>query len=86
MARALGVADPQTVLADPAIKQRLRDNTEWARERGVFGVPTLVVDDEFFWGHDAVDMALDYLKSPQSFADPAMQAADTLPVGVTRNR
>ena len=31
-------------------------------------------------------MALDYLKSPQSFADPAMQAADTLPVGVTRNR
>ncbi len=48
--------------------------------------PTLVVGDELFWGHDAVDMALDYLHSPASFADPAMQAADTLPVGVTRNR
>ena len=86
LARALGVADPQTVLADPAVKQRLRDNTEWARERGVFGVPSLVVGNEIFWGHDAVDMALDYLHSPESFADPAMQAADTLPVGVTRHR
>ena len=86
LARALGVADPQAALADPAIKQRLRDHTEWARGRGIFGVPTLVVGDEFFWGHDAIDMALDYLKSPQSFADAAMRAADTLPVGVARQR
>jgi 2-hydroxychromene-2-carboxylate isomerase len=86
LARTLGVADPQRALADPAIKQRLRDNTEWARQRGVFGVPTLVVGEEFFWGHDAVDMALDYLKSPQSFEDAAMRRADTLPVGVSRTR
>jgi 2-hydroxychromene-2-carboxylate isomerase len=86
LACTLGVADPQRALADPAIKQRLRDNTEWARQRGVFGVPTLVVGEEFFGGHDAVDMALDYLKSPQSFGDAAMRRADTLPVGVSRTR
>jgi len=86
LARELGVADPQAALADPAIKQRLRDNTEWARQRGVFGVPTLVIGEELFWGHDALDMALEYLKTPESFEDAAMRAADTLPVGVSRKR
>ena len=86
LGRALGVADPQAALADPLIKQRLRDNTEWARQRGVFGVPTLLIGEELFWGHDAIDMALDYLKAPHSFEDAAMRAADTLPVGVARKR
>lgn len=86
LAGVLGVPDPQTAVNDPAIKQRLRANTDWAIARGIFGVPTLVVGEEFFWGHDAVDMALDYLKNPQAFADAVMQAADTLPVGVTRRK
>src|SRR5580698_11662765 len=34
LARELGVEDPQAALADPAIKQRLRENTEWAATRG----------------------------------------------------
>ena len=86
LARVLGVADPQTALSDPAVKQRLRTNTEWAASRGIFGVPTLVIGDEFFWGHDAVDMALDYLERPQAFQDPEMRLADSLPVGVTRRK
>ncbi|HEX8783529.1 MAG TPA: 2-hydroxychromene-2-carboxylate isomerase, partial [Steroidobacteraceae bacterium] len=72
LAVQLGVADPHGALADPAIKQRLRDNTSWACSRGVFGVPTLVIGEELFWGHDAVDMALAYLRDPQAFADPDM--------------
>jgi 2-hydroxychromene-2-carboxylate isomerase len=86
LAQDLGVADPQKALADPAVKQRLRENTEWALALGVFGVPTLVIGQEIFWGQDAFGMALEYLKSPQSFADPQMRAADTLPVGITRAR
>jgi hypothetical protein len=43
-----------------------------------------VIGDELFWGHDAFDMALEYLRHPDAFRDPDMQAADTLPVGVTR--
>jgi len=84
LATQLGVANPQAALADPAIKQRLRDNTQWACSRGVFGVPTLVIGEELFWGHDAVDMALDYLKKPQAFADPDMRIIDTLPIAATR--
>ena len=84
LAARLGVSDPQTAISDPAVKQRLRDNTHWACSRGVFGVPTLVIGEELFWGHDAFDMALDCLAQPQSFADADMRAIDTLPVGAAR--
>jgi 2-hydroxychromene-2-carboxylate isomerase len=86
LAGQLAVADPQAALADPAIKQRLRDNTSWACSRGVFGVPTLVIGEELFWGHDAVDMALDYLRDPCAFADPDMRIIDTLPIAAARTR
>ena len=86
LARELGVANPQAALADPAVKQALRANTEWAIARGVFGVPTLVIGEELFWGQDAIDMAFDYLRQPEDFRTPQMLAADALPVGVTRGR
>ena len=86
LAGQLSVADPQAALADPAIKQRLRDNTSWACSRGVFGVPTLVIGEELFWGHDAVDMALEYLRDPYAFADPDMRVIDTLPIAAARTR
>ena len=85
IAGELGVADPHTALAAPAMKQRLRDNTQWAAAQGVFGVPTLVIGPELFWGHDAFDMALEYLARPQSFADADMSAIDTLPLGAVRS-
>jgi 2-hydroxychromene-2-carboxylate isomerase len=39
-------------------KQKLRANTDRALELGVFGVPTVVVDGEPFWGDDRLDEAL----------------------------
>ena len=86
LAATLGVADPATALADPAVKERLRANTQWAIERGVFGVPTLVIGPELFWGQDAFEMALDYLRDPAPFSRGAMQAVDTLPIGAVRPR
>jgi 2-hydroxychromene-2-carboxylate isomerase len=85
LARSLGVADAESALADPAVKQKLRANTDWAIARGIFGVPTLVVGEELFWGHDALDMALDYLRNDELFRTPQMLAAETLP-GLTRAR
>ena len=86
LARALGIADVEAALSDPAVKQGLRTNTEWAIERGVFGVPTFVVGDELFWGQDAFEMASDYLRDPAQFSDAEMSRIDHLPVGVTRSR
>jgi 2-hydroxychromene-2-carboxylate isomerase len=47
--------DPQELLAaiqDQAIKDRLRDATAAAMERGVFGSPFVIIDGEPFWGFD----------------------------------
>jgi 2-hydroxychromene-2-carboxylate isomerase len=37
----------------PEAKDRLRRYTEGAIAQGVFGVPSMVVGDEVFWGYDA---------------------------------
>ena len=42
-------------VADPAIKDRLKQATEAAIERGVFGSPFVLVDGEAFWGADRLD-------------------------------
>jgi|SRR5579863_4088413 len=86
LARTLGIADPQAAVSAPEVKQQLRENTDWARTHGVFGVPTLVVGEEIFWGQDAVEMARDYLDAPERFEDAAMRALDQLPVGAARRR
>ncbi|MEJ6656855.1 MAG: 2-hydroxychromene-2-carboxylate isomerase [Pseudomonas sp.] len=40
---------------DPAVKDRLRQITEQAIERGVFGAPTFFVGDEMFFGQDRLE-------------------------------
>jgi len=42
--------------ATDAIKNELRELTEAASKRGVFGVPTWIVDDELYWGQDRLDL------------------------------
>jgi 2-hydroxychromene-2-carboxylate isomerase len=46
---------------DPAVKQTLREETERAIEKGVFGVPSMVVDKELFWGVDQLPFVGMYL-------------------------
>jgi 2-hydroxychromene-2-carboxylate isomerase len=86
LAAALHIPDGEAAINDPTVKQRLRDNTERAIARGVFGVPTFLVAEELFWGHDAFDMVVDYLRAPLRFQDPEMTLIDHLPVGVQRKR
>ena len=80
-----GCCDHRVGVADEDLHQ-LRDNTDWAITQGVFGVPTFVIDGELFWGHDAFEMVLDYLRDPEQFADEEMRRIDHLPVGVIRPR
>jgi 2-hydroxychromene-2-carboxylate isomerase len=49
----VGVPDVLERIEDPVVKQALRDRSNQAIERGVFGVPTMIVDDELFWGEDS---------------------------------
>lgn len=52
--------DPAAVLAataDQAVKDVLRSNTDTALDAGVFGVPTVLVDGDRFWGDDRLEEA-----------------------------
>ena len=82
LCRALGV-DPAR-LGDEAIKSALRQNTEEAAARGVFGVPSFVIEDEVFWGADSIDFAKAFLANKRVLRNDEMRRVDTLPVGAAR--
>ena len=45
----------QTLTSEPAVKQALITNTEEAIARGVFGAPSMFVDDVMHFGQDRLD-------------------------------
>ncbi len=51
----------QSLVSDPAVKEKLKQNTEEAVARGVFGAPTFFVGDEMFWGQDRLDFVAEAL-------------------------
>ncbi|MFM2120323.1 MAG: hypothetical protein RL722_1791 [Pseudomonadota bacterium] len=71
-------------LVAPEVKAELHDATQAAVRAGVFGVPTLAVGDELFWGADAISFAAAYLTDPGVLASAEMRRIASLPVGVAR--
>ncbi|WP_223637125.1 2-hydroxychromene-2-carboxylate isomerase [Corallococcus sp. EGB] len=57
----------------PEVKDRVRKNTEDALAHGAFGVPSVLVDDELFWGVDSLGHLELYLegRDPLTPADLA---------------
>jgi 2-hydroxychromene-2-carboxylate isomerase len=59
--------EPDEVLAAierPDIKQRLKDQTNAAVERGITGIPTFEIGDELYWGDDRLEEAAAALARP----------------------
>ena len=58
-AERAGLAPPEVeaAIARPAVKDELRTATDEAHARGVFGVPTVAVGDQLFWGDDRLEEA-----------------------------
>ena len=67
-----------------AAKDQLRKNTEEAAARGVFGVPSFVVDGEVFWGADSIEFLNAYLRDRAVLRNDEMRRVDALPVGAAR--
>jgi 2-hydroxychromene-2-carboxylate isomerase len=84
LATRFGIDDVGAAIAAPAVKDALRGNTESAIARGVFGVPTLAIGEQLFWGDDATPMALDWLDDPARFDDAESRRLEALPIGVAR--
>ncbi len=81
---SMGSADADELISRAEVKQTLRDNTEQAARQGVFGVPTFAADDKLFFGADATEMLLDYLRDRTLFDSPQMRRIETLPYGDQR--
>ena len=81
----LGLPDATARIASAEVKDALRRNTDDAIARGVFGVPTLAVGDELFWGVDATAMAADYVANGCRYTDPEMTRVASLPMAAERD-
>lgn len=49
-------------IRDPEVKQLLVDHVDDAIQKGVFGVPSLLIDGELFWGVEQLPMIDQWLK------------------------
>ncbi|MCP4284875.1 MAG: 2-hydroxychromene-2-carboxylate isomerase [Gammaproteobacteria bacterium] len=65
LAEPLGI-DKEELLAaitTPEVKERLKQETRAALERGVFGSPFIFVEDEPFWGNDRLEQVDRWLQT-----------------------
>lgn len=69
-----------------SVKAQLEKNTADAIAKGIFGVPSFVVDDKLFWGLDALPMLRAYLLGDAWFDGTDWQSACQVSVGVSRSR
>ncbi|WP_236607293.1 2-hydroxychromene-2-carboxylate isomerase [Sandaracinus amylolyticus] len=100
-ARGEDVADPETLAviarevglgADALaraesleVKASLRRATDDAIAAGVFGVPTILVDGEMFWGCDSLPHLERFLAGELAVDPEVLAAFDVVPVGARRS-
>ena len=76
----LSLKDPQSV----EVKQLLQQQTQQAIDLGLFGVPSMVVNGQVFWGQDALPMLRAYLQGDAWFESADWLDVGKLPVGIRR--
>jgi len=64
VARKVGLDGVELLAAadDPVRLARLEENWQLAEQSGVFGVPTLQIDDQLFWGNDRLEFVQEHLR------------------------
>jgi 2-hydroxychromene-2-carboxylate isomerase len=80
----LGIDDPELLISNTGAKDILRRNTDNAIAAGIYGVPTILINQERFWGLDQSQMMLDYLENPQLMEAPEIKRLTDLPQGAIR--
>ena len=63
--QALNISEAEGVIGkanSDENKNRLREITEQAKEKKIFGAPTFIVGNELFWGNDRLERAISYCK------------------------
>lgn len=84
LGKDLGIGDVASAVSTPEVKQALKQSTDVAIAAGVYGVPTLIVNDEPFFGQDATAFALTLLEHPGLLAEPEFAGLADIPIGISR--
>ncbi|HSN71076.1 MAG TPA: 2-hydroxychromene-2-carboxylate isomerase [Steroidobacteraceae bacterium] len=84
LADELGIEDWERAIGAATVKDALRDETSAAIAKGVFGVPSAIIEGTLFWGDDLTDMLLEFRADPGLFAGAAYAGLADLPEGVRR--
>ena len=69
-----------------SVKLRLREQTDAAVNQRVFGVPTVVVDQQLFWGYDDFPYLDAYLSGGDSPDESEIAAWERVQPSSVRNR
>jgi len=75
---------PKRDVQVPDVKNQLKNNTEQAIAKGVFGVPSFAIDDKLFWGLDALPMLRQYVEKDPLFVEADWQSVEAIKSGITR--
>ena len=75
---------PKRNASDADVKAQLKANTDQAIAAQVFGVPSLVVGSDVFWGLDALPMLRQCLTGDNFFYGDAWKNASGLPLEIRR--
>lgn len=84
LAERLGEPDWRAATARPEVKSALLENTEAAATAGLWGVPTIELRGEYFWGVDTLDWVHAFLADPKMLAAEDFRRADATGEGITR--
>ena len=71
---------------EPEVKEQLKTDVANAVGAGIFGVPTMQVDDEFFWGNDQFDNLATYVRGEDVLDPDWMAAMERAESSVTRRK
>jgi 2-hydroxychromene-2-carboxylate isomerase len=82
LCQLLGVPDGERLIESEDTKARLAANIKSAVDLGVFGVPTFRLNDQLFWGEDALPMVLYCARSPSWLESREVKRISALPSGL----
>ncbi|HEV3425960.1 MAG TPA: 2-hydroxychromene-2-carboxylate isomerase [Paraburkholderia sp.] len=78
----VGLPDGPELIGSEEIKAQLRRNTADAIALGVFGVPTFWLNNQLFWGEDALPMVLYCARTPNWLESKEVKRISSLPSGM----
>jgi 2-hydroxychromene-2-carboxylate isomerase len=78
----VGLPDGPALIEREEIKAQLRRSTSDAIALGVFGVPTFWLNNQLFWGEDALPMVLYCARTPNWLDSKEVKRISALPSGL----